>query len=365
MATYRIALYHLASADSPNAGALDVSSLEVSRFSCSWVLNAPGVFEADGVLGQTQSLVGKVGTRQIIVFRDNVAIWGGFLKRFDVDADSRRVRISGDGWWSIMRSRVNRSVENWSGNFSGPANTTITAAGSLAWTLVSKSQQATKGGLGWSAGIHTGSTTSMLRKVDPDKYDNVGRMVEEYCDLGYGDFEITPVATPTTTSFAKFNTWKERGTNRTATIQFSGSNTMTLNYSTSAETLYSVVDTIGNDFCTPNSAKVTKTAALNAYGLREAPLIRVDSNTDAELKQAGTEFLAARSIPIVKADVTYLEDNGPALSAYDIGDLVRVFPSDTWHVGTSYDLRVVERELAVEERTAVVGVTLEQRTTGT
>lgn len=365
MATYRIALYHLASADSPNAGALDVSSLEVSRFTCSWALNAPGNFEADGVLGQTQSLVGKVGARQIIVFRDNVAIWGGFLKRFDVDADSLRVRISGEGWWSIMRSRVNRSVENWTGNFSGPANSTITAAGSLAWTLISKSQSSTKGALGWTAGTHTGSTTSLNRKVDPNKYDNVGRMVEEYCDLGYGDFEITPVATPTTTSFAKFNTWKERGTNRTATIQFSGSNTMTLNYSVSAENLYSVVDTIGNDFCTPNYAKITKTASLNAYGLREAPLIRVDSNTQTELTQAGQEFLASRSVPIARADLTYMEDGGPALSAYDIGDLVRIYPSDAWHVGTYYDLRVAEREVSVEDGQAVVSVVLEQRTTGT
>lgn len=374
MATYRIALYNLAS-HTTNPGVLDISSLEVSRFSCSWVLNGPGSFEAEGVLGQTQDLTDRVGARQVMVFRTEggveTAIWGGYLTRADVDNDSRRVRLSGNGFWSVMRDRLNRTLTEWTSNFSGPSNGTMTKSSSFAWRLIDDTQALTGGQLAWKAGTHTGNTKSMRRYPKVEKFEPIARLIEDACEDGYGDFYVEPRTNPNMTNgFALFRTWNERGTNRATQatpVSFDGTNTMTLNYSISSERLYTVVDVISNlDPCNITryvySATSGTPSIISQYGRREASPISVATDVKSEIDQVGTEFLTAQRKPILRAEASYVEDVGPAYTAYDIGDTVRVYPNNVWVPSAYYSLRVVERELTVEDSRAVYNVMFEERT---
>lgn len=342
MATYRVELRTLFL----NGFTQTVSSLELSNFSCSWVLNGPGAFDGEVHLAVADSDIKNVGAREIIVYRDSTAIWGGYLQNIDVDRPGDTVRIGGVGYWERARSRRVR------------ANVVATTnAHSLAWTLLDNSMGLSSGALGWTQGSNA-SSGSVTRAFCATDLPNVGDAIEAMASEGLFDFSVDVKASPSSSSVATFTTWASRGTSKVSTVEFDSSNTLSLTYAKSADGLTTVVDTIGEGQCDISVA--TQSANLSTYGRLEGDPVSVNTEQSAEVTSAASEQLRANKVPAWSADIVYLEGAGPPLSAYDIGDTVRISPGDA--LVTSFDLRVVERELQVDSNnTATITVSCEER----
>lgn len=346
MATYRVELRDLFSA----GHAVRTSSVGFAEFSYTTVLNGPGAFEGTIALTNVPANF-TPGNRELLVYRDSTQVWGGYLSYVEVDRESRLMRVGGEGYWSAVRRRVVR----------GNATFSSTTAHAIAWNLLSNStgtQGATNGDLGIRQGTHTGTSASIAnRYYCGADAPNIADIVEEFADAGRLDFEATPAQA--SGRAALFNTWKERGTDRSGTLTLNGSNTMTLNYTITAADLATRVYVYSNADCPLPWEPLTATANTATYGVNDETLdVHGRDQTHAQAK--ADEYLRAYKAPRWSADVTYMDGVGPALSAYDLGDYLGVTPADGYTTGTK-SLRVSERSVAVGPEGAVVSLILEER----
>lgn len=344
MATYRVELRELAT----NGWSQTTADLTLSGFACRWTLNGAGGFDGAVGLDVADADLANVGARELIVYRNDSPIWGGYLTNTDVDRQNRMVRVGAEGYWSRARKRLLR------------INKIATAMNphTLAWDLLSHTQSQTNGDLKWTQGASNASTGTVTRELCKADLPNIGQVIEDMSGEGLFDFAMMMPASPSASNVAVFTTWALRGTSKVSTVQFTGSNTMAMRYGKSADGLITVVDGVGEGECAP--PRVTVSANLATYGRLEATPVDVDSEESGEVTTAATELLTANKVPAWRADVAYYDGDGPSFTAYDIGDTVRLVPNDG--LANSFDLRVVERELAVEPTQAgLISVYCEER----
>lgn len=351
-------------------GFTDYGSIEASRFRVSWVLNGAGAFEAETNIASISSIIGNltVGNREIIVRRDNVPVWGGYLSRIDVDRDDGGVKLIGEGYWAATRRRVLRSAMDFTtGTWYFSKNTAggvIDPTNSIAWAMISAEQNQSNGSFGWVAGTHTGVAQPTYRVFSYKALDTLGPAVERMSDDGIGDFAVRVKASPTSGSVATFDTWERRGTDKSSSVQFDSSNLMTLRYSVSSEDLYTLIDVFSqyDEFVAVNKSASSVpgvSGALSSYGRRDGQSISIDSPALEDAGIAAIEFLTIHATPAHAFELSFLETASGATSwgAFDLGDTVRVSPQDGFV--TYKDGRILEWDMAVEAGRTVHSLTVE------
>lgn len=347
---YRVELRALNSA----GFAVTTSSVELVTFAINWRLNGPGAFDGTGVVGVTQADASNVGARELIVYKGSTAIWGGYLSFFDVDEDTKQVRLGGEGYFSRARSRLMRGNQIYK-----PVTNSGVAwkADQIAWDIIDQAQGATYGDMGWVYGGHSGTRKDCKRVYYGVDRTNVGEAIEALAREGYFDFAVDVRGTPVEDDVAQFRTWAERGSDLSATINLSSSNAMTLNYSLSSSDMATVIDVFGAvEGC--RGVAATDDANMATYGRLEARPIDMETDEQDEVDDTAAEYIDQHSVPAKSATVTYLEGVGPDLTDYDLGDTIRVSPGDGYLA--YFDGRVIGRELAVEAGRAVITVEVER-----
>ena len=346
MATYSVEVRDLFFA----GHAVRASNVPFSDFSFGMVLNGAGMFEGTIALANVPANF-TPGNREILVYRDGAQVWGGYLDTVDVDPVAKTMRVGGEGYWSRVRKRLVRGTALFQ-------NATLN---SIAWDLVSTTtgtQGLSSGDLGIRQGTHTGATKTAAKRVYCGAdLRFIGDIVENFAENGNLDFELTPSRTASRASL--LNTWKRRGTDRSATIALTGSNTITLDYTISAVDLLTTALVYSNNQCDmpwePHAAERNKAT----YGVLDVA-ITIDQKELTEAQEAATEALRVMSSPLWTAYASYYEGTGPALSAYDIGDTISITPADGYTAG-SKALQVHERQVLVGPEGAIVNLTLEER----
>lgn len=348
MATYRVDLRDLYS----SGHTLRASDLGFADFSYRRVLNGPGAFEGTIAIANAPATYLTAGNREILVYRDGVQVWGGYLDQVEVDTDARTIRVGGEGYWSRMRRRLIR----------GSVVFRDTTASAIAQALISTAtgtQGLSNGNLGILAGTHTGTTKAITKRVYcGGDLRFIADVVERFAENGNLDFEITP--SQATGRAGYLNTWgPRRGTDRSASVALTSSNTMSLSYSISASDLITSAVVYSSNQCDMSWEPYTATRNAATYGVMDAGIV-IEEKEQSEASEQATEILRVQSAPIWSADVQYLEGTGPAITAYDLGDTIAITPGDGYTTG-SKSLVVMEREISVGPGGAVVNLTLEER----
>ena len=350
MATYRVELRDLFF----KGHAVRVSSLGVSDFAFRTVLNGAGSFDANIPLANLTSSVAP-GECEVLIYRDSTQVWGGYLDTVEVDVAGKQARLGGEGYWSRIRRRLVRGSQVFRSSDGTGSVPDIT------WTLISNvtgTQGLSSGDLGVRRGTDSGTAKVITKRVYCGAdMPNIGEIIETFAEHGALDFEITP--SQTASRAALWNTWRERGTNRSATVIFSGTNSITLDYRINASDIATNLIVYSNADCDQGWEPYTTTANATTYGALDYG-DTIDSRYVADAQDRAAEHLAGYKKPRWEADVTYFDGVGPALTAYDLGDLVAVAPSDGYTTSNK-TLRVTEREVSVGPDGAIVAVTLQER----
>ena len=350
MATYRVELRALYK----DGHTVLTSSLGFTDFAYRRVLNGPGAFEGSIAIANAPATL-TPGNRELLVYRDSTVVWGGYLDHVEVDVERKMLRVAGEGYWSRLRKRLVRGSQVFT-------NATVSDIAQALIAVNTGTQGLSNGDLGIRAGTHTGTTKTVNKRVYCGAdLRFVGDIIEGFGEHGNLDFEVQPSPVASTRA-ALLNTWgPRRGTDKSATVVFTGSNTVSLDYAISASDLITTTLVYSTNECDMPWEPYSGNRNVATYGVHDAGLT-VEERTVADATEASTEVLRIQSAPVWSARVSYLDGTGPALTAYDLGDKVALTPGDGYTTG-SKTLNVMEQEVSVQAAGAMVGLLLEERQT--
>ena len=327
LVVWAIDLYNLG-----GTAVLSNATVKGARF--TWVLNAPGAFEAE--LEWTASRTDwAVGQRIVQLTRNSVVVWGGYLWGLSGNAQARTVGVSGEGYFSMLRHRVVTSDLSYED----------VEQQTIAWNLIDHAQGQANGDLGFTLGHRTGHQTPVTRSRDycarerPNVGDEITNLASAFVD-GF-DFEIDPAT-------KKFNTWDPARGVETGII-LTGSDELTLEWDEDASEAASYVTATGSDNCSQPLVDVSDPTAISTFGrLHEA--ITVDSDKLHEVTAAASEELRQRKTGLFRATAAWDDEYGPAWGTYGLGDYLTVAPADSLAT-FSKAVRLVELAVQLESPT--------------
>ncbi|MDP9301847.1 MAG: siphovirus ReqiPepy6 Gp37-like family protein [Actinomycetota bacterium] len=336
-------------------GTETIAELPLRDWSFMHELNGPGSFEAEiNMVGPWQVLRSDVepGQKEYRCFEGDVLRASGriWAARVDPGMDNRKVRLAGNGHWSVIQRRG----VDWEVRYEPDAEdppSPLTNYGydqsEIVFDLIDRSQAEPGGDIGITDGVHDGTPVTRRRWYCVEDGVKVSDVAEEFEALSQGiDYAITP--TLTDDSLKQFVTWQpKRGTDLSDTIVFNpGDYLDTLNYEIDAGNLISRAHSRGDGDCNPPIADITDDSSLAGYGLLE-DFDSVSSEEQTDVTEQAEEMLASRRDAQQNFDVYYYLPNGPAIGTFDIGDLVRFIDDrDGW--GMDEVLRVNEVEVTIQ-----------------
>jgi hypothetical protein len=336
-------------------GTETIAELPLRDWSFMHELNGPGSFEAEiNMAGPWQVLRSDVepGQKEYRCFEGDVLRAAGriWAARVDPGQDTRKVKLVGNGHWSVIQRRGVDWEVRYEPDPEDPPNPS-TAYGydqsEIVFDLIDRSQSEPGGDIGITDGIHEGDPITRRRWYCVEDGVKVSDVAEEFEALSEGiDYAITP--TLTDDSLKQFVTWQpKRGTDLSGSIVFNPEDYLdTLNYEIDAGNLITRAHSRGEGDCEPPTADITDDLALAGYGLLE-DFDSVSSEDQADVTEDAQEMLASRRDALGAFDVYYWLPNGPAIGDFDIGDLVRFIDDrDGW--GMDEVLRVNEVEVTIQ-----------------
>ncbi|HXF72686.1 MAG TPA: hypothetical protein VNO79_08785 [Actinomycetota bacterium] len=332
MAVWRLDLYDRVGATLKKQG------LPFLACSARWVLNGPGALEADfDLYADFGAELPEPGRHELKLLRDGVVVWAGPIWEADVDPDQETVKLTAEGLWSWLRSRV--VTEN--------LHYTSVAQQEIAWGLIAHTQAQTDGALGLVQGAHSGSSVARTRHYCGRDRPNIADAVEAFTALDDGfDFEIDPAT-------RAFNTWSPQRKPATG-IALDGTKVDLMPYRLSARDLVTYVTGRGEGDCAPILADVSDATLAASYGRRQVA-VDVRGDTTAEVQAEAREELRAGKRVRHDQEIRF-RDGGtgaPAWSSLELGGTLMV-SDDRGYATYSKTLRIVERSVLLTNETPTV-----------
>jgi hypothetical protein len=344
---WRVATYDL-------DGTERVHELDLGDFSFKHVLNGAKSLEGDVSMAKvTRAQIEPGSTNARIYDFDEVLRWEGRLWTFRADTRSEVLRtvIIGEDEWSVLRERMIDWEVRYEPVTESPANLNTSYGLSqedILWDLVERSQAETGGNLGLTQGTHVGSAHPRRRWWCKEDGVFIAEVAEnDFSTLSDGiDWAITPTLSDPT--LRTLQTWNpSRGTDRTATVVFDGTNFLdSFVYEVDARDIKSRAHAQTNEQCDPYMADVSDATALSTYGLLEADT-DVDTDDPDDADEAAEELVNQGERVLVADSIEYRLPEGPALGDFDVGDTVTI---QSTRPGWELDIvaRVLEIEVTVQ-----------------
>lgn len=291
-----------------------INNIPIRDFTCSWVLNSPGAFEATLDLNNvnTTRLNLEPGQRVVRVVRDGVLCWEGYL--WGVNAELRdTVKIRAEGVTSRLRRRYVMSDLIY----------TDVAQETILRNLIAHTQAQANGDLGISTSIggnHTGGSIVRDRDYCAMQHPNIGSEVDAFCELDDGlDYFITP-----TIGFSSSKTVKtyqpRRGTDLSGSVTIDQTKISKLSYELTADGVVSRLVSIGQDDCNPPEDDRSDATALTNFGLLQQ-FDSVDSAQLRDVKAHGAETL--RNLKQAqRLSLAEIHEGKITWGAFDVGDVI-------------------------------------------
>jgi hypothetical protein len=314
-----------------------------NSLTCSWVLNSPGGFEADLRWYAAEPADWRPGERELVVRRDGVRIWGGYLWSVEASARQRRATALGAGYFSRLGAyRVISTLL-----FDPPV-----AQHQIARDLIAHAMAQPDGDLGFTSGAHTGPTVTRRRLYCANERPNIAEAIEALASLENGfDFEID--------ANKAFNTWTPRRGGASG-ITFTGAEELTLEWNEDAREAASYVTAIGEGDCGPPLAEASDASARARFRRLHRVVEGAEGvDTLSEAQELANEELRQRKESLFRATVSFDHAFGPAWGSFGLGDTVTVDVADGMATFTR-TLRIVEISLTLEPpEEATVELTLD------
>lgn len=306
MTTWRIELSDI-------DGPVVVSDLAVRSFSYSDRLNAAGTFEAVLSGANTQATLANIkpGAREIRVYRDGTAVWGGYLWSVNVNSLNKKhfnVTLRGEGWLSRLRYRyVMKDLHYRDVNQE-----------TIAWKLIHHTQTLTKGDLGFSQGSHTGSSVPRERHYCSWERDSIAGAISELSNQDDGfDMEITPAG--------EFKTYSPKKGSASG-ITIDGGDAFPFDYEYDASDMANFITGLGNDDCNPVVYDLVDAGKRAEFGLLQSVLDN-DTNKEKDVRSHTQTYLDLSKNVRYRGSFTYLHDKMPGGASPAYGTLT---PGDTF-----------------------------------
>lgn len=346
MARYRTIYAHLITGDI-------LGELPATSFSCEWVLNSPGSYEATLPLRLAEpynKLTGQVLTPELsleehavglYVERDGQIIWAGPLEGIEVDVESDTLTIHGAGYQELFRRRLIREDLSYS----------ATEQLLIAKDLIDVAQSKPGGDLRIDTSALAATASGVLRDRTYRGFERatVAERLEELAAVNDG-FDFRFGARWEGGAIAPYMEASYPPTGRVTDHVFAlGVNVALLSYTSDLTTMVNWCDAMGSG---DGQDKLTTTyvdaSRLATWGLREAVESRmsvVDSST--LLGHARRRVIEGR-YPNRQIHLQVYPDAVPVFGSYLDGDVVRVRGSHGYlQVDDFY--RLTTRTLSVED----------------
>jgi hypothetical protein len=304
----------------------------------TWVLNGPGLIDADLTWDSVAVADHLAGGRELRLTRDATRVWGGWSWRGAGNGPERTFRIEGQGYYSRLRRRVVRSDLIY----------TDTAQHTIAWNLIAHAQAQSDGNHGFTNGTHSGTPRDRDRSYCALERPNIADEIEALAGMDDGfDFEISPTKA--------FNTWAPRRGTGAAVYTFTGVDEFEFEWEDDATEAASFVDALGDDDCNPREITATDAGAVADYGRLEY-VVQADTNRRSEVSAEANEHLRQRKVGMRRATLTYDLTVGPAWATLNpldhLGSKVRLNLASAGPATFDRNYRIVEFLLSLEDPTA-------------
>lgn len=298
-----------------------ISDLPFKALTVNWVLNAPGA--VDLTLNPYDALMVMAdlnpGEFQLAVYRNSTRIWAGYIWGQRVGMAQNKdhtLSLTAEGYYSALRSRVVTSDLIYNNQL----------VQDIMWGLIDHTQTKTHGNLGLTQGLHSGGSQRIDRDYCALEYPIISDSIDEIVSLDDGcDWAIGP-----NLSYANDKLWRtyqpRRGSDLSGSVTIDQSQISRMTYEINGSTLANLIYNSGTDDCNPPVEITEDTTSQTTYGLMEA-VQQLDQSKKRDLIKHGDRFIRNYKNPSWTAEVTYFENNGPALGAFDVGDRIALSDS--------------------------------------
>jgi len=297
----------------------------------SYVLDAPGAFEADVQLNHALAIEANfaVGQREIRIYRDNVLVWGGYLWALTASAVEYKMRLRGEGYFSRLRRRViaNDLVKKQKDQ------------ADIAWDLIQYSQS-THGTFGISDS-HTPTGVLIDHVYCATDLGEVGDAITELSEMDDSfDFWITPTIKDSTNKVFK-NASPRRGATKAVTIN--QDNAISADYEIDATDLANRLWGIGSGDCNPPSFEASASASITNHGELHDVQQFDDLDFLPSVKAHTREELRLRKSPRRQVTVR-IEERDYTWGSFDVGDIITL-ASNRGFLSDSRQMRVLRMQV--------------------
>lgn len=282
------------------------------------------------------------GARTLLLKKDGVAVWGGFLLAAQADEDW--VSFSGKSWEFGLTQRIISSNERYNG----------TEQLDIAWDLLST--YVTYPTL--TRGSATASGQTRHRTWCCDDFTPVSDAINDLAEARFGfDWWITPAKVWTTA-------YQFRGTNRAATVILTDSTHLSdVSYEYDTESVFNRLW-----FSSPNIGTCAD-LQLRDNNDTPAPTWVRESGTDLTEIPSATERSdmaweqLRNASPRIQVHATIHAQSGYDFGDFDLGDTVHVTLTKGW-MTTNTDMKVLDYKVTIaEDCVETIDVTLDNLTT--
>lgn len=285
-----------------------IEEVPAGNLQISFLLNQPGSCTFTLPLFHAKATPGLLapGQRSILVYREGVLFWGGYL--WGIDGTNEGLRVFSEGWLSRLRKRLITE------------DVTYTAIDQLtiAWNLVNYAQtKAAEYALGFQQGNTNISNVNRTVSYLANERAIVLDLLVELAGMANGfDFEITPDR--------KFNTYYPyKGLSAGAVFEL-GKNVSSISWQVDASSITNHLTGFGsgsND--DPLLFVIEDIPSQTTYG----PLEDIITYTDV-VAPAILQALTAGALNVMKVirddpQVSVARDD-PSIASYSVGDIARI-----------------------------------------
>lgn len=315
----------------PLNGTSKLINIPVQSWMFSYVLNAPGAFEADVQLNHalaTEANFG-VGQREIRVYRANSLVWGGYLWAVTASATDYKLRLRAEGYFSRLRRRIiAQDLIKYDRD-----------QADIAWDLIQYTQS-THGTFGITdAHINTGVKIDHVYCATDKNF--VGDSIDELAEMDDSfDFWITPTINDASNKVFK-NASPRRGTTKAITIN--QDNALSADYEIDSADQANRIWGVGGGDCNPPDFEAFGSASIANYGELHDTITFDDLDHLPSVKAHTREELRLRKSPRRQVRVR-LEERDYTWGTFDIGDIVTL-ASNRGYLNDSRQMRVLRIQI--------------------